>query len=98
MQRLLEAPKPPKVEDPTPAAAPQETVELAKEEAPVEAEIQTQAKDDGQTTLVEKENKRIPEPEKRGCWSRFLDPMINHDCLTNMNKVVKHWSKNRRGT
>ncbi|OCY19214.1 hypothetical protein BFR62_13335 [Acinetobacter pittii] len=51
------------------------------------------------------ENKRIPipehvqpEPEKRGFGSRFLDPMINHDCLTNMNKVVKHWSKNRRGT
>ena len=74
MQRLLEAPKPPKVEDPTPAAAPQETVELAKEEAPVEAEIQTQPKDDGLTTLVEKENKRIPEPEKRGFWSRFFRP------------------------
>ena len=39
MQRLLEAPKPPKVEDPTPAAAPQETVELAKEEAPVEGVV-----------------------------------------------------------
>ena len=81
MQRLLEAPKPPKVEDPKPAAAPQETVELAKEEAPVEAEIQTQPKDDGLTTLVEKENKRIPvpehieqEPEKRGFWSRFFRP------------------------
>jgi len=24
--------------------------------------------------------------------------MINHDCLTDMNKVVKHCSKNRRGT
>ena len=73
MQRLLEAPKPPKVEDPTPAT-PQETVELAKEETPVEAEIQTQPKDDGLTTLVEKENKRIPEPEKRGFWSRFFRP------------------------
>lgn len=28
----------------------------------------------------------------------FLDPMINHDCLTDMNKVVKHWLNNRRGT
>ena len=81
MQRLLEAPKPPKVEDPTPAAAPQETVELAKEEAPVEAEIQTQPKDDGLTTPVETENKRIPVPEhvepeqpKRGWLSRFFLP------------------------
>ena len=53
-------------------------------------------KHDGLTTPDQKENKRIlvpkhiePEPEKRGFWSRFLDPMINHDCLTHMNKVVK---------
>jgi hypothetical protein len=68
-----------------------------KKEAPVQTEIQTQPKDDGFTTQKQPENKRIPvpeyieqEPEKRGCWSRFLDPMINHDCLTDMNKVVKH--------
>ena len=36
MQRLLEAPKPLKVEDPTPVATPQETVEAPKEEAPKE--------------------------------------------------------------
>ena len=66
MQRLLEAPKPPKVEDPTPAAAPQET------------ETQTQSKDD---ELTANEPKRIPipeqvevEPEKRGFWSRFFLP------------------------
>ena len=80
MQRLLEAPKPPKVEDPTPVAAPQETVELSKEEAPVQAEIQTQPKHDGLTTDQEI-NKRIPvpehvepEPKKRSFLSRFFLP------------------------
>lgn len=60
---------------------------------------------DGLTTPEQTENKRIPvpdhiepEPEKRGFWSRFLDPMINHDCLTDMNKVVEHCLNNRRGT
>jgi hypothetical protein len=49
------------------------------------------------TTPEQQENKRIPVPEqveqeqpKRGFWSRFFDPMANHDCLTDMNKVVKH--------
>jgi hypothetical protein len=55
-----------------------------------------EAKHDGLTTPEQTENKRIPVPEhiepepKRGFWSRFFDPMINHDCLTDMNKVVKH--------
>ena len=68
MQRLLEAPKLPKVEDPTPVAIPQETVEIPKEEAEVQTEIQTA-------------NKRIPipehgepEPKKRGFISRFFLP------------------------
>ena len=68
MQRLLEAPKPLKVEDPTPVATPQETVEAPKEEAEVQTEIQTA-------------NKRIPipehgepEPKKRGFISRFFLP------------------------
>ena len=68
MQRLLEAPKPLKVEDPTPVATPQETVEAPKEEAEVQTEIQTA-------------NKRIPipehgepEPKTRGFISRFFLP------------------------
>ncbi|WP_216938053.1 MULTISPECIES: plasmid replication DNA-binding protein [unclassified Acinetobacter] len=80
IQRLLEAPKPPKIEDPIPSAAPQETVELAKEEAPVQAEIQAQPKHDGLTTDQEIK-KRIPvpehvepEPKKRGFLSRFFLP------------------------
>jgi hypothetical protein len=42
---------------------------------------ESKPKEDGLTTLVEKENKRIPvpghvesEPEKRGFWSRFFKP------------------------
>ncbi len=36
---------------------------------------------------------------KKGAFGAvFLDPMINHDCLTDMNKVVEHCLNNRRGT
>ena len=70
MQRLLEAPKPPKMEDTAPIASPQETVEVPIPEQSLEVE------DDIQT-----QNKRIPvpehveqEPEKRGFWSRFFRP------------------------
>jgi hypothetical protein len=28
--------------------------------------------------------------KKEAFGAVFLDPMINHDCLTDMNKVVKH--------
>lgn len=72
MQRLLEAPKPSKVEDPTPVVPPQETVEVAVSEKPteVETEIQTQ-------------NKRIPmpehvkpEPKNRGFLSSFFLPYV----------------------
>ena len=70
MQRLLDAPKAPKMEDPTPVVPPQETIEVPVPEqaTEVKTEIQTQ-------------NKRIPvpehveqEPEKRGFWSRFFRP------------------------
>ena len=70
MQRLLEAPKAPKMEDPTPVAPPQETIEVPLPVKPneVESDIQTQ-------------NKRIPvpehvepEPKKRGFLSRFFLP------------------------
>ena len=70
MQRLLEAPKPPKMEDTAPIASPQETVEVPIPEQSLEVE------DDIQT-----QNKRIPVPEhveqekeKRGFWSRFFRP------------------------
>jgi len=70
MQRLLEAPKPPKMEDPTPVAPPQETVEVPVPENPIEAQ-----------TEIQTENKRIPvpehvepEPKKRGFLSRFFLP------------------------
>lgn len=81
MQRLLEAPKLPKVEDPTPVTPTQEAIELAKEEPHVQAEIQTQAKHDRLTTQLEPEKKSIPvpkhiesEPKKRGFLSRFFLP------------------------
>jgi predicted DNA-binding protein YlxM (UPF0122 family) len=70
MQRLLEAPKPPKMEEPTSVAPSQETVTPpVSEEKPIEeTEIQTP-------------NKRIPvpkhvepEPKKRGFLSRFFFP------------------------
>ena len=82
MQRLLEAPKPQKVEveEPTPVATPQETIELSKEETPIQTEIQTQSKDEGLTTQRETKT-RIPvpeqvepEPKKRGFLSRFFLP------------------------
>ncbi len=50
MQRLLEAPKAPKIEDPTPIASPQETAQVPEQATELETEIQTQ-------------NKRIPVPE-----------------------------------
>ena len=68
MQRLLEAPKAPKIEDPTPIASPQETAQVPEQATELETEIQTQ-------------NKRIPvpehvepEPKKRGFLSRFFLP------------------------
>ena len=67
MQRLLEAPKPPKVEDPTPVATPQKTVE-SKEEAEIQTEIQEPKKRIPVPEHIE------PEPEKRGFWSRFFRP------------------------
>ena len=82
MQRLLVAPKPQKVEveEPTPVATPQETIELSKEETPIQTEIQTQSKDEGLTTQRETKT-RIPvpeqvepEPKKRGFLSRFFLP------------------------
>ncbi|KAB0622357.1 DNA-binding protein [Acinetobacter gandensis] len=68
MQRLLEAPKPQKVEDPTPVAPPQETVEAPKEEAEIQTEIETPKKRIPVPEHVE------PEPKKRGFLSRFFLP------------------------
>ncbi len=68
MQRLLEAPKPQKVEDPTPVAPPQETVEAPKEEADIQTEIETPKKRIPVPEHVE------PEPKKRGFLSRFFLP------------------------
>ncbi|MFH4258601.1 DNA-binding protein, partial [Acinetobacter baumannii] len=76
MQRLLEAPKP-KIQDPSELELPKSApiVEM-KEEV-----IVVPPKDDGLTTPVEIENKRIPVPEhvepeqpKRGWLSRFFLP------------------------
>jgi hypothetical protein len=91
MQRLLEAPK-------TNMTTFTDQEPLQPSMAKTDPEPDTaEAKHDGLTTPVETENKRIPvpehieqEPEKRGFLEPFLDPMINHDCLTDMNKVVKH--------
>lgn len=68
MQRLLEAPKPSKVEDPIPVALPQETVEAPKEEAEIQTEIQTPKKRIPIPGHVE------PEPKNRGFLSRFFLP------------------------
>ena len=68
MQRLLEAPKPPKVEDPTPVAPPQEAVEAPQEDAEIQTEIQTPKKRIPVPEHVE------PEPKKRGFLSRFFLP------------------------
>ena len=70
MHRLLEAPQPPKMEDPAPVAPPQETVEVPVPEQPTEvgSDIQTQ-----NTRILVPEHIE-PEPEKRGFWSRFFKP------------------------
>jgi hypothetical protein len=68
MQRLLEAPKPPKVEDPTPVATPQEAVEASKEETVVQNEIQIPKKRIPVPEHIE------PEPKKRSFLSRFFLP------------------------
>ena len=70
MQRLLEAPKAPKMEDPTPVAPPQETIEVPLPVKPneVESDIQTQNKRLPVPEHVE------PEPKKRGFISRFFLP------------------------
>ena len=52
MQRLLEAPKVPKMEDQTPVTSPQETIETPVPEKPIEVEAEIQTP-----------NKRIPVPK-----------------------------------
>ena len=47
MQRLLEAPKPPKVEDPTPVATPQEAVEATNKRIPVPEHVEPEPKKRG---------------------------------------------------
>ena len=68
MQRLLEAPKSLKQEDPAPTTAPQEAVEAPKEEAVVQTEIQTPKK------RIPVPEHFEPEPKKRGFLSRFFLP------------------------
>ena len=72
MQRLLEAPK---------ANMTTFTDQKSNQDIVADPRPEPEPKDDGLTTLVEKENKRIPvpeqivlEPEKRGFWSRFFRP------------------------
>ena len=68
------------LEQPITEAKKEETIQPST--APVQPEPDTtEPKDDGLTTPVEIENKRIPvpehieqEPEKRGFWSRFFRP------------------------
>lgn len=73
------------------------TDQKSEQNIATDSQPESELKDEELTTSEQVENKRIPvpdhiepEPEKRGFWSRFLDPMINHDCLTDMNKVVEH--------
>ena len=72
MQRLLEAPK---------ANMTTFTDQKFNEDIATDPRSEPEQNYDGLTTLVEKENKRIPvpeqielEPEKRGFWSRFFRP------------------------
>jgi predicted DNA-binding protein YlxM (UPF0122 family) len=72
MQRLLEAPK---------ANMTTFTDQKFNEDIATDPQSEPEQNYDGLTTLVEKENKRIPvpeqielEPEKRGFWSRFFRP------------------------
>ncbi|OTG62053.1 plasmid replication DNA-binding protein [Acinetobacter silvestris] len=92
IQRLLEAPKAyitrsidPKADTVTDTSSKSESnydgLTTQQKEAPVQTEIQTQAKDDGLATPEQPENKRIPvpelvveEPKKRGFLSRFFLP------------------------
>ncbi|MEN8293759.1 plasmid replication DNA-binding protein [Acinetobacter radioresistens] len=67
MQRLLEAPKAPKIEDPKPVASPPETAEV-ETSAEVESEIPLPSKRIPVPEHVE------PEPKKRGFLSRFFLP------------------------
>ena len=70
MQRLLEAPKVPKMEDPAPVAPHQETIATPGPEKSneVESKIQTQSK-----RIPVPEHKE-EEPKKRGFLSRFFLP------------------------
>ena len=75
MQRLLEAPKPNMT-----TFTDQELVQPSIVKPDPEPDT-AEAKHDGLTTLEQRENKRIPvperieqEPEKRGFWSRFFRP------------------------
>jgi hypothetical protein len=72
------------MEDTAPIASPQET------EVPMRT-----------ISLIEMISKRrisgfqcrstLNRSQRKGAFGAvFLDPMINHDCLTDMNKVVKH--------
>ena len=92
IQRLLEAPRAyttrsidPKSDTATDTSSKSESnydgLTTQQKEAPVQTEIQTQAKDDGLTTPEQLKNKRIPipdhvepEPKKRGFISRFFLP------------------------
>jgi hypothetical protein len=88
MQRLLEAPK---------TNMTTFTDQKPSQDIATDPRSEPEPKHDGLTTPEQRENKRIPvpeyieqEPKKEAFGAVFLDPMINHDCLTNMNKVVKH--------
>ncbi|MDH1802369.1 plasmid replication DNA-binding protein, partial [Acinetobacter johnsonii] len=72
MQRLLEAPKPNMTTF---------TDQKPSQDIATDPRSEPGVKNDGLTTPVETENKRIPvpehveqEPEKRGFWSRFFRP------------------------
>ena len=72
MQRLLEAPK---------AHMTTFTDHKPSQDIATDPRLEPEVKNDGLTTPVETENKRIPvpehiepEPEKRGFWSRFFRP------------------------
>jgi hypothetical protein len=58
--------------------------------------VETEPKDDGLTTPEQQKisvfqyRSMLNQSLKKGAFGAVLDPMINHDCLTDMNKVVKH--------
>lgn len=94
MQRLLEAPKAPKMEDPTPVVPPKRRLKSQYLNKQLRLKLRSKRRISGSPCRSMSNRNR-----RKGAFGAvFLDPMISHDYLTNMNKVVEHCSVIDRGT